>query len=142
MKLAKIMNSSVVALAIAGAPAFADGDIRGGVTAVSIVANSVAAQTPHNGFRWGRESTEAAPLVNTQTTEAHSGVRWAEALDSSDNGESVVSKGTQSGSKWIIRSDAGQSGSKWIIRSDAGQSGSKWIIRSDADQSGSKWIIR
>jgi len=142
MKLAKIMNSSVVALAIAGAPAFADGDIRGGVTAVSIVANSVAAQTPHNGFRWGRESTEAAPLVNTQTTEAHSGVRWAQQGASASSDELATANAKQSASKWIIRSGADQSASKWIIRSDADQSASKWIIRNGADQSASKWINR
>ena len=144
MSAIKFMKISAAALVFAAAPAFADGEIRGGVTAVSIVAGNVAATAPHNGFRWGQERREAAPLVNSQDSAAHSGVRWAESSQPSDATSDHLSgiDVNQSGSKWIIRSDADQSGSKWIIRSDADQSGSKWIIRSDADQSGSKWIIR
>ena len=144
MNAIKLSKISAAALIFVAAPAFADGEIRGGVTAVSIVAGSVAAEAPHNGFRWGQKRPEASPLVNTQEANAHSGVRWTGSTGERDLRGNPLSEidVDQSGSKWIIRSDADQSGSKWIIRNDADQSGSKWIIRSDADQSGSKWIIR
>lgn len=142
MKFINTVKVGIAMLAFAAASTYADGEIRGGVTAVSIVAGNVAAQTPHNGFRWGQKEVDNAPLATSHDNAGHSGLRWAETDRRSEDARSISVKSEQTASKWIIRNDSGQAASKWIIRSDSGQAASKWIIRSDADQAASKWIIR
>ena len=141
MNAIKLTKISAAALIFVAAPVFADGEIRGGVTAVSIVAGSVAAEAPHNGFRWGQKRPEAAPLVNTQEVTAHSGVRWADR-NKQGSAAGPVADSNQAASRWIIRTDGGQAASRWIIRNDGSQAASRWIIRNDGSQAASRWIIR
>ena len=145
MKLKRILTSCFAVSALVSGQALADSEVRGAVTAVSNVASGVAAQTPHNGFRWAKEESVSGPAVNSPQASDHDGMRWV-ANPKGATGPEVAAddsaNASQTASRWIIRSDADQSASRWIIRNDADQSASRWIIRNDADQSASRWIIR
>lgn len=142
----KTIARCATALILTASTAYADEDLRGAVTAISNVAAGVAADTPHNGFRWAESSHEAGPVVNSQTDNRRSGFRWAThpSMEASDQtaAMSAVEEVNQTASRWIIRNDAGQAASRWIIRNDANQAASRWIIRNDVNQAASRWIIR
>ena len=146
MKLIKVLTGCVTAIALTAGNAFADNEMRGAVTAVSNVASSVVAATPHNGFRWADRADTSGPTVNVPQQADRSGFRWVSQPAAVGNNSTVASEEgldvNQTASRWIIRNDASQSASRWIIRSDADQNASRWIIRSDADQTASRWIIR
>ena len=145
MKLKRILTSCFAVSALVSGQALADSEVRGAVTAVSNVASGVAAQTPHNGFRWAKEESVSGPAVNSQTQAKRSGFRWASHPASGDSNRAVAEAGgdaNQSASRWVIRNDAGQAASRWVIRNDAGQAASRWVIRNDAGQAASRWVIR
>ena len=146
MKAIKVITSCAAAIMLTTNVAYADEQLRGAVTAVSHVAAGVAADTPHNGFRWAEARHDNGPAVNVPTENRRSGFRWASHPSTKTGGQTaavnVADDANQTASRWIIRSDAGQAASRWIIRGDAGQAASRWIIRSDAGQAASRWIIR
>ena len=75
MKLKRMLTSCFAVSALVAGQALADGEVRGAVTAVSNVASGVAAQTPHNGFRWAKEESVSGPAVNAAQDSDHDGVR-------------------------------------------------------------------
>ena len=146
MIVIKTIARCATALILTASTAYADEDLRGAVTAISNVAAGVAADTPHNGFRWAESSHEAGPVVNSQTDNRRSGFRWAThpSMEASEQTAAVARVGSadQTGSRWVIRNDASQAGSRWVIRNDTSQAGSRWVIRNDISQAGSRWVIR
>ena len=146
MKAIKVITSCAAAIMLTMNVAYADEQLRGAVTAVSHVAAGVAADTPHNGFRWAETGHDNGPAVNVPAENRRSGFRWASHPSTKASGQTAAANLTddvnQTASRWIIRNDADQAASRWIIRNNAGQAASRWIIRSDADQSASRWIIR
>ncbi len=146
MKAIKVITSCAAAIMLTMNVAYADEQLRGAVTAVSHVAAGVAADTPHNGFRWAETGHDNGPAVNVPAENRRSGFRWASHPSTKASGQTAAANLTddvnQTASRWIIRNDASQAASRWIIRSDADQSASRWIIRNDASQAASRWIIR
>ena len=146
MKAMKVITSCAAAMMLTMNVAYADEQLRGAVTAVRHVAAGVAADTPHNGFRWAEAGHDSGPVVNVPAENRRSGFRWASHPSTKASGQTAAANLTddvnQTASRWIIRNDADQAASRWIIRNNASQAASRWIIRSDADQSASRWIIR
>ena len=146
MIVIKTIARCTTALMLTAGTAYADDDLRGAVTAISNVAAGVAADTPHNGFRWAETSQDMGPAVNLPAENRRSGFRWATHPSMENSGHTAavknIGKVDQTGSRWVIRNDASQAGSRWVIRNDASQAGSRWVIRNDASQAGSRWVIR
>ena len=146
MKLTKGFTSCIAAVALMSSAAYADSEMRGAVTAVSNVAIGLAAETPHNGFRWAEREDATGPAVNTPQQANRSGFRWANHPAATDDSQAVAAEeridANQSASRWVIRNDADQAASRWVIRNDAGQAASRWVIRNDAGQAASRWVIR
>ena len=146
MKAVKVITSCAAAIMLTTNVAYADEQLRGAVTAVSHVAAGVAADTPHNGFRWAEAGHDKGPAVNVPAENRRSGFRWASHPSTKASGQTAAVKhaesADQTGSRWVIRNDASQTGSRWVIRNDASQAGSRWVIRNDATQTGYRWVIR
>jgi hypothetical protein len=143
MKLkATIGAASVFAsLAVIAAPANADGQLRGGMTSVKVVASTLATQTQYSDFKWadGRAVSAASEPRNTRGDN----FKWGKRTQK--NGDSVAMSARDSVGarhKWGIRADVEQARHKWGIRADAEQARHKWGIRADAEQARHKWGIR
>ncbi|MEE4204215.1 MAG: hypothetical protein V2I45_11330 [Halieaceae bacterium] len=144
MKLkATIGAASVFAsLAVIAAPANADGQLRGGMTSVKVVASTLATQTQYTDFKWtdGRAVSAASEPRNTRGDNFKWGKRNFEPEILTVSNESPDAN--EARSRWGIRADADQARSRWGIRADADQARSRWGIRADADQARSRWGIR
>ena len=143
MKLKAMIGAAsvFVSLAAIAAPASADGQLRGGMTSVKVVASTLASQTQYTDVKWttGRAVSAASEPRDTRGDN----FKWANRQNR--HGAAVVVSDRDSAGarhKWGIRADADQARHKWGIRTDAHQARHKWGIRADADQARHKWGIR
>ena len=134
----------VISLATASTQVFAQGEVRGAISAVNHVASAIITKSNGSTLQWGKKAQANGAVVNTSEP-AQGGIRWADKRSVSNHTTAAVEAGSgvvESGSKWILRNKPEQAGSKWILRNTPEQTGSKWILRNSPEQTGSKWILR
>ena len=148
MNIKTILVATVVAagLATGTSAALADGQLRGGMTAVNNVASAIADKNSYASYKWGESSKASGAVVNKQEQSSQSNFKWAtKARPAPGASESVAEAKTDasvSRHRWILRNDADQARHRWILRNDADQARHRWILRNDADQARHRWILR
>jgi len=134
----------VISLATASTQVFAQGEVRGAISAVNHVASAIITKSNGSTLQWGKKAQANGAVVNTSEP-AQGGIRWADKRSVSNHTTAAVEAGSgvvESGSRWVLRNDAEQAGSRWVLRNDAEQAGSRWVLRNDAEQAGSRWVLR
>ena len=134
----------VISLATASTQVFAQGEVRGAISAVNHVASAIITKSNGSTLQWGKKAQANGAVVNTSEP-AQGGIRWADKRSVSNHTTAAVEAGSgvvESGSRWVLRNDAEQTGSRWVLRNDAEQAGSRWVLRNDAEQAGSRWVLR
>jgi len=137
----------ITGLLLSASAAFADGQLRGGMTAVRNVAGSINNQNQYADIKWQSGRTVSSASV-AASGNSDASFKWADRNSHSRGNAANMAQnasaldGNEAGVRWVIRNDAEQSGVRWVIRNDAEQSGVRWVIRNDADQSGVRWVIR
>ena len=141
------VTAVITGLLLSTSAAFADGQLRGGMTAVRNVAGTINSQNQYADIKWqtGRAVSSAPTVAAGDNSEAS--FKWADRNNRRSDGANMAQgltarDGSEAAMRWVIRNDADQSGMRWVIRNDADQSGMRWVIRNDADQSGMRWVIR
>ena len=137
----------IAGLLLSASTAFADGQLRGGMTAVRNVAGSINNQNQYADIKWqsGRAVSSASVAASGNSDASF---KWADRNSHSRGNASDMAQnasaldGSEAGVRWVIRNDADQAGVRWVIRNDADQTGVRWVIRNDAEQSGVQWVIR
>ena len=137
----------ITGLLLSTSAAFADGQLRGGMTAVRNVAGSINNQNQYADIKWqsGRAVSSASVAASGNSDASF---KWADRNSHSRGNASNMAQtasvldGSEAAMRWVIRNDADQSAMRWVIRNDADQSAMRWVIRNDADQSAMRWVIR
>jgi len=122
----------VVSLATLSSYTFAEGQVRGAMSAVNHVASAIVVQNGSEALKWGRKATNTGSVVNASAAPEAGGIRWADKRSFNNSDTAVVETGSgavESGSKWVLRNTAEQTGSKWVLRNTVEQTGSKWVLR-------------
>ncbi len=142
------ITAVITGLLLSTSATFADSQLRGGMTAVRNVADTIGGQNQYADIKWqsGRAVSSATTLTAGNRSEAS--FKWAERSskrhsDSANTAQALTTRdGSEAAMRWVIRNDADQSAMRWVIRNDADQSAMRWVIRNDADQSAMRWVIR
>ena len=147
MNIKTILGATVVAagLATGTSAALADGQLRGGMTAVNNVASAIADKNSYASYKWGESSKASGAVVNKQEQSSQSNFKWASKEDGASETQvegSEIVDARSARVRWTLRNDAEQARVRWTLRNDADQARVRWTLRSDADQARVRWTLR
>jgi hypothetical protein len=162
--IVKGLSATLFTTAIAlTSTAFADGQLRGGMTDVKHVASSLAEGDRYASFKWQQAnvktstnpqewhskgsatSTQSGVVADAKKVDANSSAhRWGIKADANQAAHrwGIKADADQAAHRWGIRADADQAAHRWGIKADANQAAHRWGIKADADQAAHRWGIK
>ena len=134
MSVKKTLTNTLLATALISATGFAhaEGQLRGGMTAIHNVASAIATQNGYSNFKWVEGSRDSGPVVNRASRASSNTYKWA----SHPSATGAQTAGIE------VSADAEQTRHRWGLRNDADQSRHRWGLRNDADQARHRWGLR
>ncbi len=134
MSVKKVLTNTLLATALIGGSglAQAEGQLRGGMTAIHNVASAIATQNGYSNFKWVEGTRSSGPVVNRASRASTNTYKWAShpsATGSQTAGIEVSADAEQTRHRWTMKNDADQTRHRWTMKNDAEQARHRWTMR-------------